>query len=157
MAIEIGATEITTALLRPVRERVYQTLAYEAGGLVIATPLYALFFGAEASSSLLLMTLLSLAVMTWTPLYNAAFDWIDLRLTGRIATARPHALRLAHAALLEASAVAATLPLVMWLGGHDFVTAITINAGLTAVYAAYAYVFHLTYDQARPMAQCMPA
>jgi uncharacterized membrane protein len=151
------AMEFTAGNLRPIRERIYQTLAYEAGGLVIATPLYALFFEQGTSASLLLMMALSVAVMTWTPLFNTAFDWMDLRLAGRIATERPQALRLAHAALLEASAVVVTLPLVMWFGGHDALTAIGINAGLTAVYAAYAYLFHLAYDQARPMAQSMPA
>jgi uncharacterized membrane protein len=151
------ATETTAGNVRTFRERVYQTLAYEAGGLVIATPFYALIFDADTSSALFLLAALSLAVLTWTPLYNTAFDWIDLRLTGRIATQRPHALRLLHATLLEASTVAVTLPLVMWLGGHGFFAAISIDAGLTVIYAAYAYVFHLAYDRARPMAHCLPA
>ncbi len=138
--------------LRTARERVVQTLAFEAGGLLIATPLYALVFGATAAGSLNLLVALSLGVMLLSPLHNTIFDWAELRLTGRRASDRPQHLRVVHAISHEITAVLATLPLVMTIGGHDFVEALAVNAGLTLVYTAYAYVFHNAYDRLRPVA-----
>jgi uncharacterized membrane protein len=139
--------------LRCIRERIYQTLAYELGGLVLATPLYSIAFGASQHNSLLLTAALSLAVMIWSPIHNTVFDWAEFRLTRRLASDRPHGLRLVHAAMHEATAVIATLPLIMWLGGHGLWTALCIDIGLTLLYTGYAYVFHILYDWLRPVRQ----
>jgi uncharacterized membrane protein len=42
-------------MLRSARERIYQTLAYEAGGLLIATPIYSALFDKPAGQSLSLV------------------------------------------------------------------------------------------------------
>jgi uncharacterized membrane protein len=138
-------------MLRSARERIYQTLAFEAGGLLLATPLYALVFGQRSSDSFLLLAILSCVVMAWSPLHNTVFDWLDLRLNRRAASDRPHGLRLVHATSHEFSSIVATLPLVMLLGGHGFGQALAVNAGLTLLYAAYAYGFHILYDLLRPV------
>ena len=106
--------------LRTARERLYQTLAYEAGGLLAAAPLYGLFFGREAGKSFALIMTLSLVVMIWAPLHNTIFDWVEFSRTGRDASDRPQGLRIFHALSLEITAAAVTLPLVMAMGGHSF-------------------------------------
>ncbi len=58
-------------MLRTPRERAIQTLCYEAGGFLAATPLYALFAGSGSAQSALLILSLSLAVMIWSPLHNS--------------------------------------------------------------------------------------
>lgn len=138
--------------LRSARERLYQTLAYEAGGLVMAAPIYGYFFGQEAGESFALIMMLSFVVMIWAPLYNTIFDWVELERTGRAASDRPQTLRAAHALCLEITATAVTLPIVMAMGGHGFWQALTIDLGLTLLYTAYAYVFHIVYDRLRPIA-----
>lgn len=137
--------------LRSPRERLIQTLAYEAGGLCLSVPLYLLYSGGEAGEGAALMAALSVAVMIWSPLFNTVFDWADLRLTGRVASARPQALRAVHAVLHEATTVAVTLPVLVGIGGMGWGEALLVDLGLTVLYAVYAYGFHMFYDWLRPV------
>ncbi|MCB6178418.1 hypothetical protein LHP98_09775 [Rhodobacter sp. Har01] len=137
--------------LRSPRERFIQTLAYEAGGLLLSVPLYILYSGGGAGQGAEVMLAMSAAVLLWSPIHNTAFDLVDLRLTGRLASDRPHRWRMVHAASHEISTVLVTLPVLMFLGGHGLGEALLIDLGLTLVYAAYAYVFHLGYDWLRPV------
>lgn len=137
--------------LRSFHERVLQTLAYELGGIVLVTPLYVSVFGSSGGQSVLVMISLSIATLIWFPLHNTAFDWIDLRLTGRLASDRPDRLRLLHALSHEVSVCVLTTPLLMWLGGHSFAEAILVDLALTSAYSAYAYGFHRVFDHFRPV------
>ena len=142
--------------LRSARERLLQTLAYEAGGLVLSVPLVALVGGATTGEAFALMLTLSIAVMLWSPLHNTLFDWVDLRQSGRIASDRPQRWRLVHAASHEATTVVVTLPILMWLGDMGFWAALVTDLGLTLLYTAYAYLFHLLYDRLRPVRRLVP-
>lgn len=137
--------------LRSLRERAIQTLAFEAGGLALAAPLYWLVFGGEARESVALVAAVSIAVMTWTPIHNTAFDWLEWRLARRLASDRPTRLRAVHAFTHEATAMVVSLPVIVSLGGHGWVEAVAVDLGLTLFYAGYAYVFHLAYDRCRPV------
>ncbi|MCU0903125.1 MAG: PACE efflux transporter [Tabrizicola sp.] len=137
--------------LRSTRERVLQTLAYEAGGLALSIPAYILYSGGSAPESALLMLALSGAVLLWTPIHNTVFDLIDYRLSGRLASRRPQRWRVVHAISHEATTLVVTLPILIWLGGLSFWQAVLVDLGLTVLYAVYAYVFHLVYDRLRPM------
>jgi uncharacterized membrane protein len=137
--------------LRPFAGRVRQALAYEAGALLIATPLYALIFGAGSASSFILVAAVAVTCLIWAPFHNMLFDWADLRLTGRLASDRPHRLRFLHAASHEVTSIIASTPVIMWAGGHGFWVALGIDMGLTLGYAAYAYAFYLAYDRLWPM------
>ncbi len=137
--------------LRKPRERFIQTIFFEIGGLLLAVPLYVLIAGGSRSEGALLMATLTLAVMVWSPLHNAVFDWADLRLSGRVASERPHGWRVVHAISHEATAVMVTLPILLWLGGLTLWGALATNLGLTLLYTVYAYGFHLVYDRLRPV------
>lgn len=137
--------------LRSARERFYQTISFELGGLLLAAPLCALVFGKSAQASLALVLAISVAAMAWSPLHNTVFDWLDLRLTGRTASERPHGLRLVHAASNEVTSTFVTVPVIMWIAGLAFWQALALDVTLTLFYGAYAYVFHLGYDRMRPM------
>ncbi len=39
----------------------------------------------------------------------------------------------------------------MWFGGHGLWSALAIDIGLTLLYSAYAYFFHILYDWLRPV------
>jgi S-adenosylmethionine decarboxylase len=140
-------------VLRSAGDRILQTLAYEAGGLLIATPLYALIAGQAAQNSMLLIAAVALACMAWAPIHNTLFDIIDFKLTGRVASERPHRLRMLHALSHETSSIIITCPIIMAMGHHSFFEALVVDAGLTALYTAYAYVFHIGYDRLRPIAR----
>ncbi|RYH96626.1 MAG: hypothetical protein EON48_18660 [Acetobacteraceae bacterium] len=137
--------------LRSPRERLLQTLAYEAGGLCLSVPLFAFFGGTTAGQALGLMLTLSAIVMVWSPLHNTVFDWVDLRHSGRIASDRPQRWRLVQAVSQEATSLCVTLPVVMGAGGLSLQAALLAELGLTLLYAAYAYAFHLVYDRLRPV------
>jgi len=139
--------------LRSARERACQTLAYEIGGLAIAAPLYSLIFGSGAGEGFALVAALALAVMIWSPIHNTVFDWIEWRMTGRVASDRPHRWRVVHAITHEATSLVVTVPVILWLTDHGIVGALLVDLGLTLFYAGYAYVFHLAYDRLRPVAR----
>jgi uncharacterized membrane protein len=128
-----------------------QTVAFEAGGLVIAAPLYAVIFGAPLDKSLVLLGALTVACLLWCPLHNTAFDLLDARFAGRITSDRPHRWRAVHALSHELSVALVTLPLLMTVGGLNFANALSAEIGLTLFYTGYAYIFHLAFDSLRPV------
>ncbi len=137
--------------LRSVKERVIQTVAFEAIGIALVAPSYAYFAGSSISKGFALIALLSLVILLWAPIYNTLFDVIDQSCTGRPASDRPHNLRILHATLHEVSAVTMTCPILIWFGGHTIWGALSFNLGLTLTYTAYTYVFHIIYDRLRPV------
>ncbi|SPH18327.1 hypothetical protein DEA8626_01864 [Defluviimonas aquaemixtae] len=136
--------------LRSVRERVLQTPCLEGGGLILAVPAYALIMGRSGSECFLLMALLSVTVMIWSPIHNTVFDLIDLHVTGRLASDRPNRLRMVHALSHESTAVIMTLTVLVLLGRHSFRGALAVGFTLTIACSIYAYLFHLGYDRLRP-------
>lgn len=138
--------------LRSPRERAIQTLSFEAGGLLLVAPLYALATGSGTGESLGLIAALAAVVMAWAALYNTAFDVVERHLTGRVASARPERWRLVHAIGHEATALVVTWPVIVWLTGLSWWAALVADVALTLVYGAYAYLFHKAYDLWRPVA-----
>lgn len=137
--------------LRSARERIFQTVTFELLGLAMVVPFHTLVSCTPADTSGRLVLTLAIIVTLWSPLFNTVFDRIDLALTGRVASDRPHRLRLVHAVLLELSALVATVPVVMHLAGYGFRQALVFDIALTVFYTCYAYVFHLVYDRLRPV------
>ena len=137
--------------IRSRRERLIQTLWFEALGLAIVSPLLALFTGATTGASLAVLAVLSAAMMGWSALYNTAFDWVELRLAGRVASNRPHRLRMLHAVFLEVTAALVTWPLIVALTGLVWWEALAADIGLALVYAGYGYGFHLGFDRLHPV------
>ncbi len=145
------ASPAVSATVRSARERLHQTLCFEAGGLLLVTPLVVLATGQSAHESVALLAALSVAVMAWAAAFNTAFDVIEHRLTGRVASERPSRWRLLHALLHEGTAVLVTWPLIVALTGLGWGAALLADLGLTLVYAVYAYAFHRVYDWWRPV------
>jgi uncharacterized membrane protein len=137
--------------LRSTRERVIQTLWFEAIGLLVIAPLYAVVAGAGLKESYAMVAVVSMVVMLWSAVFNTLFDRAELRLTGRVASARPQRLRLLHAALHEFTAVAVTWPVIWAMTSLTWAEALVADLGLTLAYTAYAYVFHIVFDRLRPV------
>lgn len=137
--------------VRGLRERVIQTLAFEAGGLLLVTPLVAWVAGTRLDESLVLLVALSMVVTLWSAVFNTAFDHVEHRLTGRVASERPHRLRTLHALAHEATAVIVTCPVIWALTDLDWAGALVADLALTLAYAAWAYVFHWGFDRLRPV------
>lgn len=142
--------------MRSLQERAIQTVSFEIGGILLAVPLYRAFFDAGMVESTVLMTVLAVAVLVWSPIHNRLFDWAELRLANRVASDRQHGLRVVHAISHETTSVIVTTPLIMVVGGHGFWEALAIDIGLAVFYAVYAYVFHVVYDHVRPVRPAGP-
>lgn len=137
--------------LRSPRERVIQTLWFEAIGLLLVAPLYAAVAGAGLRESFAMVAVVSVVVMAWSAAYNTLFDLVELRRTGRTASERPHRVRALHALLHEASAVVVTWPVIYAMTPLSWGEALLADLGLTLAYTGYAYVFHLVFDRLRPV------
>lgn len=137
--------------LRSPRERLIQTLWFEGLGLALVAPLYARVTGAGAAASVGLLLALSVAVMAWSALYNTLFDRWEWRRHRRVASQRPPGLRTVHALGLEATVVLISCPLIMVFTGLGFWPALGLDLALSAVYAAYGWLFHWGYDRLRPV------
>ncbi len=141
----------TPAPLRTARDRLQQTLWFEAGGLALVAPAYAWATGRSAADSLGLLLALSVVVMAWAALYNTLFDRWEWRRHRRVASSRPARLRTVHAIGLEASVVLLSCPLIMAFTGLGFWPALGLDLALSAFYTAYGWVFHWGYDRLRPV------
>jgi uncharacterized membrane protein/S-adenosylmethionine/arginine decarboxylase-like enzyme len=142
--------------IRSVRERIIQTLFYEAGGLLLVTPAYGWVTGHTTSEALTVLIAVSIATMSWAAFHNTIFDYIEAAMTGRLASKRSQLWRLVHACSTEASSIVVTTPVIMLVGGYGLWDALLIDIGLTLAYAAYAYVYHQVFDLLRPMAEQAP-
>jgi uncharacterized membrane protein len=149
-----AVAEDAPAKVRTLRERIIQTLAYEAGGLAVASPIWALLSGNTGGETLFILVCISLAAMSWAAIYNTAADIAESRLAGRLASDRPHHWRLLHAVGLEASSIVVTMPLIVLLTGFSWLQAFAADIGLTLLYAVYGYVFHIVFDRLRPVGGC---
>jgi uncharacterized membrane protein len=140
-------------MFRTPRERILQTCLFELGGLAVVTPAHALLFNAHPAESLALVALLSAVTLIWSPLHNAAFDRLEWRLAGRLASDRPQRLRLLHAISHEGSLTLISLPLIMALTGLPFVPALVMDLWFALAYVLWAWAFFLIWDRARPLVQ----
>jgi uncharacterized membrane protein len=142
---------------RSPRERLLQSVLYEISGTLIATAAYMAVLGGSAGSALMTMIALSLAFVIYAPVFNAVFDWIEWRATRRVASDRPHRLRVLHALLLEGSDTILSVPILMYMGDLGLGHAILADLGLWALHAAYAYIYYLIFDWVRPIRVASPA
>lgn len=138
-------------MLRPLRERVAQTLAFEIGGLALVLPAYAALTGRGTGESAALMAALALGCLIAGPLHNAVYDRIDLHLHGRTACQRGPRARLCHAISHELALTAVSIPILMGPGGHGLWDTLALNAALTLFYVVWAAMFFLAWDRARPL------
>ena len=142
---------VNTTPIRSWRERLAQTLCFEALGLATVSPLFALLSGTRMSDAVLVLVALSAVVMAWASVYNTAFDLIEARAAHRVASDRPQRWRVLHAIGSEVSVLVLTWPLLVALTPMGWLDALVAEIGLTLIYAVYGYLFHLAFDRLRPV------
>ena len=132
MSTEAIQSRPAVAPLRDWWERAIQTLCYELGGLLVVGPIWKFATGASATESAFLLICLSVAVMVWMGAYNTVFDVVEYRITGLVASVRPHRWRIVHALGLEASSVIVTWPVIMLVTDLTWLEALAAELGLTS-------------------------
>lgn len=138
-------------MIRSWRERLFQATLYEIIAFVVALPLFTVASGSDLATGAGILLMLMIAEMLWSPLHNTVFDLVEWRRCAGVASARPMGRRIMHAVSHEVSSMIVTVPILMFLGGHGFWTAVALDVGLTIVFAAYAFLFHLGFDRLRPV------
>ena len=143
-------------MLRSLQERILQKICFEIGGITLSVPVFAALTPAGESEALLTLVALSMTVMCWGGIHNFLFDWAEFQMTRRVASDRPNSMRVAHALSYEATSVAFSMPLLMWLSGFSWQEAVFTNIGLTLFYVVYAFIFYRVYDKVRPVQTIQP-
>lgn len=136
---------------RTLKERVVQTLWYEAVGIAVFTPLLYLCTDTTLGDSLGVIAALSLCALTVTGLFNWAFDNIEAKVCKRAASDRPFWPRVFHAVSLEFAIVVATLPAIKYISGVSWTEAAFVDIALLLAYIAYGFFFFQVYDRVRPV------
>jgi uncharacterized membrane protein len=134
--------------MRSTFDRLRQALLFEIIGLCLAAPLGAWALGHSLTEIGGLALIASVVATIWNYVYNLAFDRALLRLTG--STRKRPAIRVLHALLFETALVLALLPVAAWWLETTLWRAFVADAGLSAFYLVYAFVFTWCYDRAFP-------
>lgn len=136
---------------RSLNERILQTALFEAGSLAVLCPIFSLATGVEAAGSLALLLILSLIEMLVSAVHNLAFDHLDWKWTGRVASDRTSAWRVAHAVSYEIAAMIVSLPILILGAGLSLAAALVADITLSLLCAFYTYAFFAIYDRIRPL------
>lgn len=142
----------TGRTFRSVRERMLQTALYEAGALILLCPVFSLATGMEVAGSLILLAVLSVIEMLVSALHNLAFDHLDWSWTGRIASERTPAWRVAHAVSYEFVATIVSVPVLILGAGLSLAQALFADIAFSILCASYTYAFFAIYDRLQPLA-----
>lgn len=138
-------------MIRSLRERVVQSLAYEAVGLLLVLPAFVLFTGVGMTNSVILLISLSVLLMLWAGIHNTGFDWLEWYFFQSVASDRSARCRMLHAVSLEFTSVLVSVPVILLLTDLRFIDAVIVDIALTVSYVIYGFLFHYTYDYFRPV------
>ncbi len=116
------------------------TTLFEAGGLVVVTPLASWLTGHGIGRMGLLTASLATFAMLWNLLWNRLFDhWVPTR-------RRSLSQRVAQALGFELGLLVMTLPIVAWWLGIGVVEAFWLDLGFMLFFLGYALIFNSTFD-----------
>lgn len=134
--------------MRSTPDRIRQAVLFEAIGLCVSAPLGSVLFGHSIWEMGGFAVIASLAATVWNYVYNLAFDRAMLRWRGTLRKTLP--LRVLHAVLFETALVLALLPVAAWWLQVGLWPAFLADAGLSAFYLVYAFVFTWAYEAVFP-------
>ncbi|WP_192036059.1 PACE efflux transporter [Halomonas sp. YLGW01] len=127
--------------MRSVRERLAQSALFEAGGLLLVTPLANLISGHGMGKLGALGVALATVAMGWNLVWNRLFDhWVPSR-------RRSFLERLAQALGFEAGLVVLTLPGVAWWLEIGLLEALWLDIGFVLFFLAYGLIFNTLFDR----------
>ncbi|MBB3231797.1 PACE efflux transporter [Halomonas stenophila] len=126
--------------MRSWKERLTHTLLFEAGGLVMVTPLASWVSGHGPGEIGVLALGLATTAMLWNLVWNRLFDgWVPTR-------RRSLVQRLAQALGFELGLLVMTLPVVAWWLAIGLAEAFWLDLGFMLFFLAYALVFNTLFD-----------
>ena len=138
-------------MVRTIKERVIQTLAYEFLGLFVALPIISFFIDFTLTESIAFLIALSGLSIVWTGVHNTIYDHVEWRFVKRLASDRSARCRVLHVLSLEMSSILISVPLILIVTEIGFVDAVVVDLSLTLGYLIYGALFFLIFDYLYPM------
>lgn len=133
-------------------DRLRHTLMFELLLLTLLAPMMALLLDRDIVEVGMLSVVISLKAMMVNPFFNYLFDRYDVK-QGRIPTERKFVGRLIHAASLELTLIATSLPLIIWWLDVTFMQALMVDLISIFLVMAYTFIFNWGYDRVFPVIQ----
>ncbi|GEK73252.1 MULTISPECIES: PACE efflux transporter [Halomonas] len=126
--------------MRSWKERLTHTTLFEAGGLLMVTPLASWLTGHDMGEIGVLAAGLATDAMLWNLVWNRVFD--------ALVPTRRRSLRqrFAQSFGFELGLLVMTLPAVAWWMGIGLVEAFWLDLGFMLFFLAYAMVFNTLFD-----------
>ena len=131
--------------MRTTADRIRHALSFEIIGILLATPLGALFFGLHGGDSAVIVIGSATVAMAWNYLYNLLFDKALNRLAGTTLKTGP--LRILHAVMFEIGLLLMLMPLIALYLGITLWQAFVMDLAFALFYMGYALVFNWAYDR----------
>lgn len=127
--------------MRSWKERVVHTSLFEAGGLLIVTPMASWLSGHGMLEIGGLAVVIATMAMLWNLVWNRIFDvWVPSR-------RRSFMQRLAQAGGFELGLLMTTLPLIVWWLKISLVEALIMDLGFIVFFLFYAMAFNTLFDR----------
>ena len=142
--MHLGALESWLITLSPFKRRIVYVIAFEIIAIISSTFVLMKLSNSDASDSLPVALMVSLAAIIWNFLYNTAFEtWEDRR---QIAE-RTLLIRSVHALIFEVGLVLICLPLYMVWYHVGLLQAFMMEAALLVFFLIYNFVFTFIFDK----------
>ncbi|WP_168012625.1 PACE efflux transporter [Halomonas salinarum] len=127
--------------MRSIKERLMHSALFEAGGLLMVTPLANLLSGHGMGKLGVLGVALATLAMGWNLIWNRLFDhWVPSR-------RRSFVQRLAQALGFETGLVVLSLPWVAWWLDIGLLEALWLDIGFVLFFLVYGLIFNTLFDR----------
>lgn len=135
-------------MLSPLKRRIVYVIIFEIIAIALSTLILMKLSHGDASASLLLAIIVSLAAVIWNFLYNMGFEAWERR---KQHTQRTLWTRSIHAIGFEGGLVVICLPLYMIWYDVGLVQAFMMEVALLLFFLVYTFVFTLIFDKIFPL------
>lgn len=127
--------------MRSIKERLMHSALFEAGGLLMVTPLANMLSGHGMGKLGVLGGALATLAMGWNLIWNRLFDhWVPSR-------RRSFVQRLAQALGFETGLVVLSLPWVAWWLDIGLLEALWLDIGFVLFFLVYGLIFNTFFDR----------
>ena len=132
------------SIMRPALRKIIYAVAFETGGILMATGALRLMSDAGSAKSFSLAVFSAAVALSWSFLFNTAFEAWETRQTTK---GRSPLRRAVHAVLFEGGLVLILLPATAWWLSTTLWLAFTYEAVLIGLFLVYAWAFTWAFDK----------
>jgi uncharacterized membrane protein len=131
-------------IMRPALRKIIYAVAFETGGILMATAALRLMSDAGSAKSFSLAVFSAAVALSWSFAFNTMFEAWETRQSTK---GRSPLRRTVHAVLFEGGLVLILLPATAWWLSTTLWLAFTYEAVLIALFLIYAWAFTWAFDK----------